>query len=86
MKSKSARSAGGIACTSTERRPDSRYSKTSEVVQTGTAWEDVVKNVSGSPIVTLHATFHCLTTNGLRITDENVAATTLSFSSAAIRN
>jgi len=45
--------------------------QTSEVVQTGTAWEEVVKNVSGSPIVTLHATFHCLTTNGLRITDEN---------------
>jgi hypothetical protein len=45
--------------------------QTSEVVQAGTTWEEVVKNVSGSPIVTLHATFHCLTTNGVRITDEN---------------
>lgn len=55
--------------------------KESEVVQIGSVWEEVIKNLSGSSIVALHATFHCIDANGHRIIDENGSTDSLySFS------
>jgi hypothetical protein len=51
--------------------------KESEVVQTGSVWEEVVKNLSGSSIVTLHATFHCIEANGMHMIDVNGSSDSL---------
>jgi hypothetical protein len=57
----------------------------SEVVQTGSVWEEVVKNLSGSSIVALHATFHCIDASGRHVTDENGSTDSL-FSFSHDRN
>jgi len=51
--------------------------KVSDVIQTGSVWEEVVKNLSGSSIVSLHATFHCVDTNGIHLIDENGSSDSL---------
>src|SRR5579871_312492 len=50
----------------------------SEIVQTGHAWEQVVKNLSERPIVSLHATFYCIQPNGRIVADVNGSHDSLS--------